>query len=106
MVFAYCASPPSAGSCTGWPLFCKPFCLIVTISFACRYIELQHPVYGVLFQCVTVQLLAQSAMFMVLLVGVFFLDLEKESWSRVVSTVGVFVRQFYEVTWACVTHLR
>ncbi len=106
MVFAYCVSPPSAGSCTGWPLFCTLFCLIVTISFVCRYIELQHPVYGVLFQCVTVQLLAQSAMFMVLLVGVFFLDLELESWSRVVSTVGVFVRQFYEVTWACVTHLR
>ncbi len=59
--------------------------------------------YAVLFQCVSVQVAAQCGL---VLAPMALSHLEFGRWARLENLVGVAVRQFYEVTWACVTHLR
>ncbi len=62
--------------------------------------------YAILFQCVLVQALCQGVSFAVLLWRVFFLGSDDKFWDRIHISLSVAFRQFYEVTWACVTHLR
>ncbi len=72
----------------------------------CRYVELKHPVYGLLFQFVLIQVAVLCILVLSLLVWVFLLALDINLWVRMASIASVSVRQMYEVTWACVTHLR
>ena len=72
-----------------------------------KHVELAHPVFAVLFQCVLVQLLSQVWALTSLLLGVWLLGIvEFGNWLEAVSLVSVAIRQFYEVSWACVTYLR
>ncbi len=70
-----------------------------------RHVEICHPVYALLFQCVTVQACGQGLSLLALaLTGRSWCS--PREWEQVNGFVRIVVRQFYEVTWAAVTHLR
>ncbi len=70
-----------------------------------RHVEIGHPVYALLFQCVTVQACGQGLSLLALaLTGRSWCS--PREWEQVNGFVRIVVRQFYEVTWAAVTHLR
>ncbi len=61
--------------------------------------------YALLFQCVTVQACGQGLSLLALaLTGRSWCS--PREWEQVNGFVRIVVRQFYEVTWAAVTHLR
>ena len=70
-----------------------------------RHVEIGHPVYALLFQCVTVQACGQGLSLLALaLTGRSWCS--PREWEQVNGFVRIVVRQFYEITWAAVTHLR
>ena len=70
-----------------------------------RRIEISHPVYALLFQC-SVFLTCAQALCALALAIMHINGMSLTSFGRFQLGVSAFTRQFYEVTWACVSHLR
>ena len=70
-----------------------------------RRIEISHPVYALLFQC-SVFLTCAQALCALALAIMHINGRSLTSFGRFQLDVSAVTRQFYEVTWACVSHLR
>ncbi len=80
-------------------------CQVLYSLHTSRRIEVRHPVYALLFQCVALQTSCQALLSAALL-AMRLGGVSLTRWAGVDLLLSTHVRQFYEVTWACVSHLR